>query len=143
MLGDNKVLNLHDRYKNFAWRNHGRVSGARGTESLCEGRARATTAREAGPGWWGQHPWGAWQRMGGRGSSPLPKRSHIHFPVPVITPNVFRCPSSKGVTVTPQRSLTAAGQEENHHRELQTHARTWTAGQRRAQCSGSSRATRR
>lgn len=74
-LGDNKVLNLHDRYKKFARGNYGRVSGACSTKAL--GRGEGTGRRGQGKRGLGageQHPWGRSsprQRGGGEGAAPL------------------------------------------------------------------------
>lgn len=129
-LGDNKVLNLHDRYKNFAWGKPQESLGRAARRLSAEGRAWATTAGRSGA--WavgGRHPWGgtdARRHAGNRGGSPFPKR--ICFLARILTPKVLWCPSSEGAMVTPQGSLTSNGWEENRHRDLQTHARTSAPG---------------
>lgn len=47
-LGDNKVLNLHDRYKNFAWGKPQESLGRTARRLSAEGRAWATTAGRSG-----------------------------------------------------------------------------------------------
>lgn len=58
-----------------------------------------------------------------RAASLSPNADTSYFPGQILIPNVLRCPSFEGATVTARMGLTINGRDENHHQDPQTHTR--------------------